>query len=670
MSESQLPYSRKKVGTIYLAKLQKALQIFFITVFFAYVFYSTYGIFLGYDLWFHLKNGEFILQNHYIPHQDPFSFSTAKYPAYFFTNYMWLFGVITYKIFSLWHFAGIDTARSSLILFTFIILFITSLKKSKEYQPSQTLVPVTLIILLVAFFASYQRFEPRPQLVTSFFLSLFLYFLISDRLKYYHYVLFVIMTFIWSNCHIEALLGIFAVMLSILQKAITLKSDKSWLPLRDRLVALAFILIAFFLSPCSRGLIQEGASFYTGKTSSQNIVELLPSDISVLLKPYGFLLILGFITFLLMIYMDKKKLKELVFFLPFAILPILSNRYTFPSSIVIAPILVFTSETVTSFMLSRRPQWSSAVGLILILIFPVVLIGSGRHFLHGRIEPPPISCGADLSRYYNKSPFPDGAVRFLNTRRIEGNIFCPYHWGNFLIFYQNPYKYSALNNGEPAAAEKLISRKPFIIGMNQVFPPEILDEYIEILTKPDKREFYFSKYAFDIFILPYPESSSDSIYSLNLYLASKKGWKLLYWDDTSIVYGKQNLLPEGKAFSFTNPAKLQVEGIVKDDRFMGETLRELNMSLDEEPGGKVVKTRLWMGLIYFKMGRLDDSTAALEIGRNLMPDNAAILYNLAVAYIKKGDIERGVKYLEDSLKADPTFGPAVDLKRRALKSEK
>lgn len=650
-----------------MAKLRKALQIFFIVVFFAYVFYSTYGIFLGYDLWFHLKNGEFILQNHYIPHQDPFSFSAAKYPPYYFTNYMWLFGVITYIIYSLWHFTGIDTARSFLILFTFIILFVTSLNKSKEYRSSPTLVPVTLIILLVAFFASYQRFEPRPQLVTSFFLASFLYFLISDRLKYYHHILFVIMTFIWTNCHIEALLGIFAVMLSVFQKAITLKSDKSWRPLRDRLVALAFILITFFISPCSGGLIREGASFYTGKTSSKNIVELLPSDISILLKPYGFLLILGIITFLLMIYVDKKKLRELVLFIPFAVLPLLSNRYTFPSSIVIAPILVLTSETVISFMLSRRLQWSSAAGLILILIFPVVLIGSGRHFLHGRIEPPPISCGANLSRYHNKSPFPDGAIRFLNAKRIEGNIFCPYHWGNFLVFYQNPFKYNVINSEGSAAEERIIRRKPFITGMNQIFPPEILDEYIEILTMPDKREFYFIKYAFDIFILPYPESSSDSFYSLNLYLASKKGWKLLYWDDSSIVYGKQNLLQEEKAFSFTNPAKLQVEGIGQDDRFMAETLRELNMSLGEEPGGKVVKTRLWMGLIYFRMGRLDDSTAALETGRDLMPDNAAILYNLAVAYIKKGDLERGVKYLEDSLKADPAFGPAVDLKRRALK---
>jgi hypothetical protein len=56
------------------------------------------------DVWWHMRSGEWILQNHQLPRTDPFSVAGAGKP---WVAYSWPFGVLIYEIARNWDRLGI-----------------------------------------------------------------------------------------------------------------------------------------------------------------------------------------------------------------------------------------------------------------------------------------------------------------------------------------------------------------------------------------------------------------------------------------------------------------------------------------------------------------------------------------------------------------------------------
>jgi hypothetical protein len=655
-----------------LPRYQKIILIIYGALFLVYVAGSTFGIFLGYDIWFHLKNGEFIVKNHAIPHRDPFLFSTELLPPSHYTNYEWLFGVITYSLFSLGHYPALNILRTGLIILILTVLFATSLRRSEYRGGLSVAIAVIIPALTLAFLAMFQRYEPRPQLISGLMLSLYFLLLLNRSLTIAHYGVFFVITLIWANTHIEIFFGI-AALIIVTARQLLDKERRSAI-IKSRIILILLILGIIIFSPVSKGLLSQGIDYNTRSSTLQNVVEMIPADLTIWAKPYGILLIFGGLSFFALFFIDRKKLADLLIFLPFAILPFKSTRHMMPATVAIAPIVASGVAAVLAYLMEKKEKWGNAVKIAVFSLFPIILVAGGSYFLQARIRPPATATLDESIAYEYESPYPDGAIRFLNRRGIEGRLFCPYHWGNFIIFYENPFlpkediPMGGRSEENQMSAERVILRKPFIDGMVQTYPRILLDDYMAILSKPAERPALLDKYKIDLFILPYPESLQDSFYSLITYLLSGKDYRLLYFDDTSMIIGKDRRFSHEPCYRALNPAELHLRSAAPGDRPVEAIIKELRESRMTEPGRQVVKSYIWEGMLLFRKGKFDESIAVLVQGERFAPKNALLLYNLAVAYARKGDARSGIDYLQRSLRADPSFKPALQLRDALLKS--
>src|SRR5258708_3362581 len=97
------------------AKIELAIEIIFLALILAISFHT----FVTSDFWFHLKTGEYIVQNHALPFVDYFSHTVYGQPI---IPYEWLDELLVYLIYSNFGFLGIGI-YAVFFLFVFVLFF-------------------------------------------------------------------------------------------------------------------------------------------------------------------------------------------------------------------------------------------------------------------------------------------------------------------------------------------------------------------------------------------------------------------------------------------------------------------------------------------------------------------------------------------------------------------
>jgi hypothetical protein len=157
------------------------------------------------DTWWHLKTGQYILQNHKLPVPDPFAYTTSvvkdAYPGesttrYFNLTHEWLSQIFLWGLYSLGGFPAMVFVRALwLTAFCGLAGWIVWRRTGGFYRA----IGVALAVLLVAL-----RFQSdRPQYITYLFLALAIVILESRRRLW----LLPALLLIWANCHAGFFLG-------------------------------------------------------------------------------------------------------------------------------------------------------------------------------------------------------------------------------------------------------------------------------------------------------------------------------------------------------------------------------------------------------------------------------------------------------------------------------
>ena len=155
------------------------------------------------DLGFHLRAGQWILQNHKVPSSDPFTYTV---PDHDYLDMHWLYQVLLYIQYVIGGYALVTLANISLILLAFAITF----RRMRDTgAPSWMRVVLFSVVLL----ASQERFEVRPEIFSWVFMGLMLWVLESrtNRTRNLLFLLPVIQI-LWAN--MEGLFGIGCALLS------------------------------------------------------------------------------------------------------------------------------------------------------------------------------------------------------------------------------------------------------------------------------------------------------------------------------------------------------------------------------------------------------------------------------------------------------------------------
>jgi hypothetical protein len=415
---------------------------------FAYAFLLLFVPLSDPDLFWHLKSGQWTLENRELPgREDPFSYTTPKpipEPQVEGIRSQWLGQVVLYLVYALGGYPGLIVFRSLMILLPFLIVYSLALKRG--LSPLWALSLVSLPILLMAFSMQY-TFE-RPQAFTilfSFALVPVLERLRSPGGRLPWVLLLAFMMALWSNLHGGFIFGVVmiaAFTIGVLLEAIFKKNKEELLIL----IPISLGVTASLLNPNTysllyRFLYSQLVRFISGPPEAGAI----PGKVDVVgelleYKPLWFfyekfyliwpLFIIAFIAFAVSIilagHVSRRKVRLPELFMAAAIV-VFSIYYSRGAmlSLVVLPLFAVRSAG------DLGKPWRFVTGVAgVVLCAMLVVVTVQRSPWQLRPTMPPASW---VDRVY-----PEGAVRFIKENGIEGPMFNEFRWGGFLIWRLYP----------------------------------------------------------------------------------------------------------------------------------------------------------------------------------------------------------------------------------------
>lgn len=159
------------------------------------------------DVWWHLRTGELILQNHAVFHSDPYSFTKAGQP---WVDHEWLSQVLIYELYRIAGFTGLIAGFAVVTAATFLIVFVRS--PGRPY--------VAGAITTWGAVASVPCWGVRPQMLTLLLASVFL--LILERSEQRPNLLWwtPLLMLLWVNLHAGYAVGMTFLLLFLVGEAV------------------------------------------------------------------------------------------------------------------------------------------------------------------------------------------------------------------------------------------------------------------------------------------------------------------------------------------------------------------------------------------------------------------------------------------------------------------
>lgn len=127
-----------------------------------------------------------------------------------------------------------------------------------------------------------------------------------------------------------------------------------------------------------------------------------------------------------------------------------------------------------------------------------------------------LTTGLCSSRLTTSIPMPLGAVNFMKSRRLTGNILCDFNWGGYVIFHLTPRS------------------RVFIDGRyDEVYSDAIIDQYLQFLRDEPGANRVLDEWPHDFVLIP-PKWPAWRL------MVSRKDWKLIYRDPTCGLFARFN----------------------------------------------------------------------------------------------------------------------------------
>ncbi len=377
------------------------------------------------DVWWHLRTGQLILQNHAVFHSDPYSFTMLGHP---WINHEWLSGVLIFSIYRLAGWGGLIVTFAAITSATFMLVFLRC--KGGPY--------LAAAFSVWAAMASAPAWGVRPQTLSLFLASLFLLLLERSyaRPKLLWYTL--PLTLIWVNLHGGFAIGIVFMALFLIGDLLDVAFDfEEWSKSRARLrrltTAIAACLAVIPLNPYGiqmywypfRTVYSKSIEGYISEWASPNFHQsmYLPA-----------LLLLLAIFVAAAISPARLRARELLLLLATTWAALHSARHIPIFAVVSAPILAnlvyaWTKENWNRFDSAGKQLLPFSGGQLLngILLATFLLFGG---FRVNQV----IKAQAEVER----RSFPLSAISFLRENSLPGPIFNSYNWGGYLIWQLYP----------------------------------------------------------------------------------------------------------------------------------------------------------------------------------------------------------------------------------------
>jgi hypothetical protein len=443
------------------------------------------------DIWWHLRTGQLILQNHHLFHADPYSFTRSGQP---WINHEWLFDVLVFALYRLAGAGALIFTFALITLSTFLLVFFRS--PGKPY--------VAGVVTVLGAIASVSTWGARPQMISLLLATVFLFLLErSDREPRILWSL-VPLTVLWVNLHAGYALGIALIALFLVGSTMDFvldgeRSRQSAKHLRRLLLVLGACCVAVLLNPYGARMYVYPLQTLRSPGMQSFIQEWLSPDFH---DPKYLPLILMILGILAGVASAPKRLlaRELMLLLPTMAAALWSIRHIPVFVVVAAPILAgfleaWLEPSGVRLLNIESGQIRRPAALVNVLVIAAVAGFAGVRIWWVVYQQP----AAEARR------FPAEAASFLAKERPPQPLMNYYNWGGYFIWKLYP------------------DYRVYIDGRADVYGDDLMSEFATAYYLTDDWEKPLRQWAVCTVVLP-PDTP------LVTALRSSPEWKQIYAD--------------------------------------------------------------------------------------------------------------------------------------------
>jgi hypothetical protein len=449
------------------------------------------------DMWWHLRTGQLIAQNHRIFHADPYSFTKLDQP---WINHEWLSDVLMFACYRLAGFGGLIVSFGIIIAVAYLVMFWRC--PGRPY--------IAGIITLWGAFASAPSWGVRPQMLSFLLASTFL--LILERSYQNAKLLWWLppLTLIWVNLHAGYALGITLLILFLVGDM--LDSSFGFADWPEPAKRTRILLEASALSVAAVPLNPYGFRMYAYPLETLRSAAM-HNYISEWASPnfhehrYLPMLAMLLATMLLPVLSPQRlRSRELLMLLLVTFAALLSVRHIPIYVLVAVPILSRLAYACLqkgrwTGRLNRGSQLSSTMATVYATLLAGLLIVSVArvHFVlanQSKIE---------------AQKFPEGAASFFSAHHPPGQMLNHYNWGGYFIWKLYP------------------EYRVYIDGRADLYGDAFMDQFASTYyLHSSSWDDPIKKWGIYTVVLP-PDAPMVSA------LRSMSDWKQVYGDDQTVI---------------------------------------------------------------------------------------------------------------------------------------
>lgn len=442
------------------------------------------------DTPWHIATGQFILQHHYVPTHDVFSWSSKGQP---WVTQEWLFEVVLAWLVNHLQFFGAWLLYAGVHAATVIVLYQLGVTASHNNRV------VSAVLAGAGTFAAIDFWTLRPQIFSYFMFALFFLILAKVRqgnLKIIWFIPFLI--FIWANSHGSSTIGILVCLLEVGISFIPTigRFQKIELPRGAR-----WRLVTAAVAGTGLGLINpNGIKAYsyallgTNKLLVNNIMEWHSPDFHSFDFKYG---ILPFIIVVFAIALANKRnlpMREVLFFGGSFAFTLIYQRFLPYFTITVVPLLAPLLSGWLSTLNDLR-RWMKAANVVLLVSVVIAFF-----------EQTPRLAG-NINEHFSTTSYPVAAVDWLKNHPVK-RLLNNYAWGGYLIY-----------EGIPT----------FVDGRTDIYlKNNVFSDYLALQNVWWNCPDLLAQYHFGAALFP----PGDQIVT---YLTEDEGWRVVYSDPNAEI---------------------------------------------------------------------------------------------------------------------------------------
>jgi hypothetical protein len=460
------------------------------------------------DFWWHLKAGEIIVSTRTIPSTDLFSY-TAAGRTFILGN--WLAEVIYYLVFRLGSFSLLVFANASLVMASFLPVY--RLCWEATSRPRVRIMSAALAAL--CFFVG-----ARSQIFSFFFFALYYWILTEFRTRRRD-LLWILpaLMILWVNLHGAFVLGILLIGIVLCSESTKayLGLESAMLSVRElRKLALMMLLCAAatIANPEGLGIYRYLRAVAADPSSQRLVIEWQPPRIDT---PQGVLLFYGpfFLLLIVLLYSKRRPdITDAVLFLASSAFALTATRNIIWFIIISAPLLARYSPAgpVQAAGDDRKapvPGSERRLLNLLLAVAAIFVLALLSPWVHPRVY------GASLVA----PETPVGAMDYIQSHRLQGRIFHPQEYGDYLIWRLWP------------------QHRSFIDGRVHLFGESFVREYQQIFCDSGW-ERSLDSYDVRYMLLNKDPDRTESVHLMENARTSP-GWTVLYEDGITVLFEKK-----------------------------------------------------------------------------------------------------------------------------------